>query len=221
MKFSTLTALATVMATLALPAISTARDRDDDKGRGNAYGRDKDRRDDAKNRGRSNEKRNRKDRGNDDRRGDRDRDDRGRDDRNRDDRNRDDRNRDGRDGRYDNGGRYEDGANDGGYDDRNGTWNDAERRQRTKNEWRDIAIASGAVGVLGLLKNDRTLTFVGAAGALYSTYRYEQDRKSQNSLDRARAAYFSRPEFYRDGIRYERRTVDRNGERKYQFVRAR
>lgn len=95
------------------------------------------------------------------------------------------------------------------------------RRQQKKNEWRNIAIAAGALGVLGLLKKDNTLTFVGAAGALYSLHRYEQDRKSQSRLSRTRAAYFSRPYFYRDGVRYNRRTVVRNGTRYYQFVRAR
>lgn len=93
------------------------------------------------------------------------------------------------------------------------------RRQQTKNEWRNIAIGSGAVAILGLLSKDSTLTFVGAAGALYSAYRYEQDRKSQSRLDRTRAAYFSRPYFYRDGVRYDRRTVVKNGSKYYQFVR--
>jgi hypothetical protein len=93
------------------------------------------------------------------------------------------------------------------------------RRQQTKNEWRNIAIGSGALGVLGLLNHDSTLTFAGAAGALYSANRYEQDRKSQNSQYKARAEYFSRPYFYRDGTRYDRRTVNRNGQQYYQFYR--
>jgi hypothetical protein len=96
-----------------------------------------------------------------------------------------------------------------------------DRRQDKKNEWRNIAIASGALGVLGLLKKDNTLFFAGTAGALYSAYRYEQDRKSQSRLNRARAAYFSRSSFTRDGVRYTRRTVTRNGKKYYQFVRAR
>lgn len=96
-----------------------------------------------------------------------------------------------------------------------------DRRQDKKNEWRNIAIAAGALGVLGLLKKDNTLFFAGTAGALYSAYRYEQDRKSQSRLNRARASYFSRTHFYRDGVRYNRRTVTRNGKKYYQFVRAR
>ncbi|HZO91950.1 MAG TPA: hypothetical protein VFB38_26775 [Chthonomonadaceae bacterium] len=93
-------------------------------------------------------------------------------------------------------------------------------RQETKNQWRNIAIGAGALGVLGLLKHDSTLTFLGTAGALYSLNRYEHDRKSQSSIDRARAAYFSRPYFYRNGHRYTRKTVWRNGHKYYQFVRG-
>lgn len=95
---------------------------------------------------------------------------------------------------------------------------ESERRQETKNEWRNIAIASGLLGALGALNKDKTLTFVGAAGALYSAYRYEQDRKSQNRIDRARAAYFDRDFFYRDGRRFERRTAFQRGQKYYQFV---
>ncbi|MFI5387359.1 MAG: hypothetical protein ACHQ50_14715, partial [Fimbriimonadales bacterium] len=93
-------------------------------------------------------------------------------------------------------------------------------RQVTKNEWRNLAIAAGLVGVIGLLEHDKTLVFVGSAGALYSLYRYEEDRKSQNRLARARAYYFSRPYFYRNGHRFNRRKVKHHGEWCYQFVRA-
>lgn len=93
-------------------------------------------------------------------------------------------------------------------------------RQKTKNDWRNIAIGSGALGLFGLLKHDNTLTFAGTAGALYSLNRYEQDRKSQSKIDHARANYFSRQSFYRDGHRYTRRTVTKNGKKYYQFVRG-
>lgn len=95
-----------------------------------------------------------------------------------------------------------------------------DRRQQTKNEWRNLAIAGGIVSLIGLLEKDSTLTFAGAAGALYSLHRYEQDRKSQNRLNRARAYYFSQPSFYRNGHRYDRRIVTRNGQRYYQFCRS-
>jgi len=75
------------------------------------------------------------------------------------------------------------------------------------------------VALLGLLKHDKTLIFAGSAGALYSLYRYEQDRKSQSRIDRLRADYFSRPYFVRDGHRYDRRIMIHNGQRYYQFHR--
>jgi len=95
----------------------------------------------------------------------------------------------------------------------------SEHRQQKKNEWRNIAIGSGALGVLGLFKHDSTLTFAGTAGALYSTYRYEQDRKSQSKTDRARADMFGRSSFDRDGHHYVRKTVNKDGKKYYRFVR--
>jgi hypothetical protein len=94
------------------------------------------------------------------------------------------------------------------------------RRQDKKNEWRNIAYVSGGLGILGLLKKDNTLFFAGTAGALYSAYRYEQDRKSQSKLQRTRAAYFSRPYFYRDGQKYTRKTSWKNGKKYYYFARS-
>ncbi|MGV3618764.1 MAG: hypothetical protein ACO1SV_25860 [Fimbriimonas sp.] len=57
-----------------------------------------------------------------------------------------------------------------------------QRRQQQKNQWRNLGYAAGAVGIYGALKKDRNLTLLGAAGALYSAHRYEQDRKSQRRL---------------------------------------
>lgn len=91
-------------------------------------------------------------------------------------------------------------------------------REKTKNEWKNIAIGAGVLGVIGLLKDDGTLTFLGTAGALYAAHRYEEDRKSQSKMRRARAAYFSRGYFYRDGKKYTRRTVHKGGKKYYQFV---
>jgi hypothetical protein len=45
-------------------------------------------------------------------------------------------------------------------------------------------------------------------------------RNSQSAAERARADIFSHPNFERDGHRYERRLVTRNGQRYYQFVRS-
>ena len=94
------------------------------------------------------------------------------------------------------------------------------RRDKTANEWKTIATISGAIGLLGALNHDDTLTFAGAAGALYSTYRYDQDRRSRDRCDNTRAEYFDHEYFYRDGQRYERKTVWRNGQKYYQFVRC-
>jgi hypothetical protein len=94
-----------------------------------------------------------------------------------------------------------------------------QNRQNKKNEWRNIAIGSGALGILGLLKHDNTLFFAGAAGALYSSYRYEQDRKSQSKMQRTRAAYFSKSYFVRDGQRYDRHTKTVKGKKYYYFAR--
>jgi hypothetical protein len=96
----------------------------------------------------------------------------------------------------------------------------SQHRHNMQNDWRNIAIGSGALGLLGLLNHDNTLTFVGAAGALYSYNRYDQDRRSTSRMRRLRAEYFNRPYFYRDGTRYERRSVWRHGQRYYQFVRV-
>lgn len=93
-------------------------------------------------------------------------------------------------------------------------------RQETKNTWRNLAYGGGAAALLGILTHDSTLTFVGAAGGLYSAYRYEQDRKSQSKMARARYNLFRHGSFTRNGHRYVRRTVYRNGAKYYRFVRV-
>jgi hypothetical protein len=95
-----------------------------------------------------------------------------------------------------------------------------DQRQKKKNEWRNFAYAGGALALLGLLNKNSTLTAVGAAGALYSAHRYEQDRKSQSSMQRQRAQLFSRTSFVQNGHRYNRKTVWKNGKKYYTFVRA-
>lgn len=97
---------------------------------------------------------------------------------------------------------------------------ESKRRQKTKNDWRNLATGSGVLAILGLLSKDSTLVFAGTAGALYSAYRYEQDRKSQSKMDRARASMFSKSSFTRNGKKYKKRTVMKNGKKYYQFVRA-
>jgi hypothetical protein len=94
------------------------------------------------------------------------------------------------------------------------------RRQQKKNEWRNLGYGGGAVALYGLLKKDSTLMWAGAAGGLYSAWRYEQDRKSQSRMARDRAALYSKPTVYRNGKRYVRKTVWKNGKKYYQFARG-
>lgn len=65
----------------------------------------------------------------------------------------------------------------------------AASRQKNKNLWRNLAIGSGVVAGYGLLHHNTTATVLGAAGAGYSAYRYEQDRKSQSAHQRWRERY--------------------------------
>lgn len=62
-------------------------------------------------------------------------------------------------------------------------------RQKEKNNWRNLGIAGGAVGVAGLLTHNKTLAIAGLAGGGYSAYRYEKARKDQS---RERSHYYSK-----------------------------
>ena len=97
----------------------------------------------------------------------------------------------------------------------------SDHQQKNKNQWRNITTVSGALGVLGLLKGNSTLALAGLAGALYSADRYERDRKSQAKDDRARASLYGRSSFRdKNGHRYVRRTVYKDGHKYYKFVRG-
>ncbi|MBC8066532.1 MAG: hypothetical protein H7Y17_17005 [Chlorobia bacterium] len=209
MKFKTILS-AFVVASMVGASISPAL-ADDDRGRGKKNGHYKN----GKSSGNHPSQRSKHDRDRDD-------------DRNRrgDDRRDDDRNRNSnwdRD-RWDNDGRNRSNS-DYNWNQSNQNRSNSnldrlsDQRQKTKNEWRNIAYVSGGVALLGLLQKDNRLVFAGAAGTLYSLYRYEQDRKSQSGIDRLRATYFSRSSFERDGRQYDRRLVTKNGDRYYQFVR--
>ena len=77
--------------------------------------------------------------------------------------------------------------------------------QKSKNDWRNLGTGAAALGALGLLKGDKTLGTIGLAGAGYSAYRYEQDRKHQ-SQENANRRYFhstgNRRYYYYNGHRY-------------------
>ena len=92
-------------------------------------------------------------------------------------------------------------------------------RQKSKNQWRNLGYAGGALGVAGLLTGNKTLAALGIGGGAYSAYRYEQDRKSQNRLEHGRYQLFSNRSFNYGGHRYERRSRTRNGQKSYYFHR--
>lgn len=65
-------------------------------------------------------------------------------------------------------------------------------RDNDRSQWRDLAIGSGIVGVLGALSGNRTVATIGAAGALYSAYRYEElcdERGHWYHVERGRRIY--------------------------------
>ncbi len=93
-------------------------------------------------------------------------------------------------------------------------------KQKQKNDWRNLAIGGGALGVLGLFTHNSTLTYLGLGGGLYSAYRYEQDRKGQSKAQQQRAQLFSHKSFNYGGHHYVRKTVWIKGQKHYKFVRA-
>ncbi|MBS1721768.1 MAG: hypothetical protein JSS66_02045 [Armatimonadetes bacterium] len=93
-------------------------------------------------------------------------------------------------------------------------------RNQKKDEWKNIGIASAAAAVLGIIGKNGTVTTLGTVGALYSAWRYEEDRKSANRMERQRAELYSRSSVNYNGHRYKRKTVYKGGKKYYQFVRA-
>ena len=50
-----------------------------------------------------------------------------------------------------------------------------QHRQNQQNQWRNLAIGSAAVGVLGMITHNDALGVLGLGGAAYSGYRLSQD----------------------------------------------
>ncbi|MBL8047149.1 MAG: hypothetical protein JNJ45_00555 [Chthonomonas sp.] len=94
------------------------------------------------------------------------------------------------------------------------------RREQKKEEWKKIGIGSGLLGLVGLVTKNGTLTFLGAGGALYSAYRYEEDRKSKNRAAQARYKAYNRSTVWHNGKKYVRKTTWKNGKKYYYFARA-
>ena len=80
------------------------------------------------------------------------------------------------------------------------------------NEW--STIGGGVV-----LDRDPYVGFSGSYGSYYPTTSLNIDLGSSDRNRHARAQYFQRPNFWRDGTRYDRTTVTHNGTRSYRFVR--
>jgi len=93
------------------------------------------------------------------------------------------------------------------------------RRQKTKGDWQKAAYAGGALAILGQFNKDKTASYLGAGVGLYSLYRMQEDTKSQNRTRRDRAAFFSREHYTKNGVRYDRRLVKKNGQKYYTYVR--
>jgi hypothetical protein len=102
-------------------------------------------------------------------------------------------------------------------------WREVQRRndhrQSTKNTWRNLSYLGGAAGLYGLLTGNKTIAALGLGGGLYSVYRYEQDRKSQNHDARNRYELFRRSSFDHNGHHYVRGVKNRGGQKYYYFRR--
>lgn len=95
------------------------------------------------------------------------------------------------------------------------------RREKTKSDWQKTANTAAVVAILGQLNKDKTVSYLAGATALYSAYRMEEDRKSSDRSRRELAARYSRPYYTYKGVRYDRKSVRKNGKLYYTFVRNR
>ncbi|HEY3330492.1 MAG TPA: hypothetical protein VGK19_10755 [Capsulimonadaceae bacterium] len=59
----------------------------------------------------------------------------------------------------------------------------------SKNQWRNLGVAAAVIAGIGLLNHDKTLTAIGAAGAIYGASRYEQDRSNQSDWNHDRRGW--------------------------------
>ena len=75
------------------------------------------------------------------------------------------------------------------------------------------------IGAGVTIGSDPYVSFSGSYGSYYPTASLDIDLSSGDRNRRARALYFQHPYFWRDGVRYDRTTVTRNGTRYYRFAR--
>ncbi len=85
-------------------------------------------------------------------------------------------------------------------------------RQNQKDQWRDLTIGSGILGAIGIVSHNDALATFGAAGAIYSAYRYEEEQDGHGwyHVERGRRIYDRdyRPERNRDWDRDRDRDRD-------------
>jgi len=76
--------------------------------------------------------------------------------------------------------------------------------QKRKNNYRNLGIGSAVLGGVGLLKGNKTLGLLGAAGAAYSASRYEKARHRQSKATHRRDVHHHRQvgNFTRNGRKY-------------------
>lgn len=85
------------------------------------------------------------------------------------------------------------------------------------NEFSSIASRFGGIDTL---ENDPTIVFSGDSGTLYPFSEYNTDRVKPEKKLKLKCAFFGRPYFWRDGVRYDRKTlVDEKDGRCFQFVK--
>ncbi|MCW3062771.1 MAG: hypothetical protein JWQ02_4592 [Capsulimonas sp.] len=89
--------------------------------------------------------------------------------------------------------------------------------QKNKNNWRNGAIAGGAVGLYGLKNGDTTTAVLGGAAAAYSAKRYEDERKNQAKASRNRARYHRSSSSY---ISNGRKYYTYDGHKYYQNLKS-
>jgi hypothetical protein len=78
----------------------------------------------------------------------------------------------------------------------------ADSLQKQKNNWRNIAIGAGAIGVYGLMNHNNTATLLGALGAAYAGSQYESKRHQQSQQNNGwRNYYRGRSHYYRHHYR--------------------
>jgi len=92
-------------------------------------------------------------------------------------------------------------------------------RHQQEQTWRNLTYGAGALGLMGLLGHNGTLTTIGAAGTLYSASRWNAEMNSRHNRERARAEVFSRRSYDYGGHHYVRHSKNRNGKKYYYFTR--